>query len=83
MVQNFTLQFYIHIDIELFLPHSSGRYKVAAVYYIDTTDAVLRSKLIKLRQNDVSVIILHHHSLDKVLHIFRLVQAIKNYFSGY
>ena len=64
---------YILIGIELFMPDSLISYKVAAVYHIDTTDTVLRSRLIKLRQDDVSVIILHHYDLDKTLHIFKMV----------
>ena len=58
------------------MPDPLISYKVAAVHYIDTSDAVVRSKLIKIRQDDdVHVIILHHHDFDKVLHIFKMVTA--------
>ena len=53
----------------------SSNYKIAAVYHIDTNEAVVRSRLIKIRQDDdVSIIVLHHYDLDKVLHIYKMVQ---------
>jgi len=58
------------------MPDSLPKYKVSAVYYIDTSDAVVRSRLIKIRQNDVFVIILHHYNLDEVLHIFKMVLEV-------
>ena len=64
------------LGIDLFLPDSLNSYKVAAVYHIDTSDAVVRSRLIKIRQdNDVPVIILHHYDLDVVLRIFKIVRS--------
>ena len=58
------------------MPDSLISYKVAAVHYIDTSDAVVRSKLLKIRRDDdVHVIILHHYDFDKVLHIFKMVTA--------
>ena len=63
-----------NLGIELFLPDSPDSYKVAAVYNIDTSDTIVRSRLIKIRQDsDVSVIILHHYDLDDVLRIFKIV----------
>ena len=63
----------IYIGIELFLPDSFS-YRVAAVYNIDTSDVIVRSRLIKIRQDgDVSVIVLHHYDLDVVLRIFKIV----------
>jgi len=56
------------------MPDSFTGYKVTAVYYIDTDDVVMRSKLIKIKQSGTSVIILHHYNLDEVLHIFKMVQ---------
>ena len=68
------MTYYINLGIELFLPDSLNSYKLAAVYHIDTSDAVVRSRLIRIRQDDdVSVIILHHYNLDEVLHIFKIV----------
>ena len=64
-----------YIDIELFLPDSLDSYRVAAVYNIDTSDTIVRSRLIKIKQDgDVSVIILHHYDLDVVLRIFKIVR---------
>ena len=64
----------MHAGIELFMPGSSDSYKVAAVYHIDTSEAVVRSRLIKIRKcDDISVIVLHHYDFDKVLHIFEMV----------
>ena len=60
------------------MPDSLNSYRVAAVYHIDTSDAVVRSRLIKIKQSDVSVIILHHYNLDDVLHIFKMVESIIN-----
>ena len=66
----------MHVGLELFMPGSSESYKVAAVYHIDTSEAVVRSRLIKIRKcDDVSVIVLHHYDLDKVLHIFEMVES--------
>ena len=63
-----------YVGIEVFIPDPLISYKVAAVYYIDTRDPVVRSKLIKIRQDDdVHVIILHHYDFDKVSHIFKMV----------
>ena len=55
------------------MPGSSTSYRVTAVYYIDTSDVVMRSKLIKIRQSSTNVIILHHYDLDEVLRIFIMV----------
>lgn len=56
------------------MPDTSRSYRVSAVYYIDTgSDAVVRSKLSKIQQNDVPIIILHHYNLDEVLQIFKMV----------
>ena len=65
-----------YVGLELFLPaaDSSPSYRVAAVYYTDTSDAIIRSKLIRIRQNDIPVIIFHHYNIEKVLHIFEMVQ---------
>ena len=63
------------------MPDPSISYKVGAVYHIDTSDTVMRSRLVKLRQDDsVSIIIVHHYDLDKVLGTFKMVcGAINNY----
>ena len=55
------------------MPDPSISYKVAAVYHIDTSDTVMRSRLIKIREEAFSVIILHHYDVDKALHIFEMV----------
>ena len=64
---------YYIIGIELFMPDSSDSYKVAAVYNIDTSDTLVRSRLIKIKREVFSIIILHHYDMDKVLHIFEMV----------
>ena len=63
-----------HIGLEMFMLGSSS-YKVAAVYHIDTSEAVVRSRLKKLRQEIFSIIVLHHYNVDKVLHIFEMVRT--------
>ena len=55
------------------MPGSSTSYGVTAVYYTDTSDTVMKSKLIKMRQSGTAVIILHHYDLDEILHIFKMV----------
>ena len=55
------------------MPGSSTSYGVTAVYYIDTSETVMKSKLIKIRQSGTGVIILHHYDLDEILHIFKMV----------
>ena len=62
------------IGLELFIPDSSTSYRVNAVYYIDTSDIVIRSKLIKIKQSGATVLILHHYDLDEVLNIFEMVK---------
>ena len=70
---------YNYIGIELFLPDSPSNYTVTAVYYIDTSDVVVRSKLIKIREDhDVIVIILHHYDPEKVSQIFKMVCVAEN-----
>ena len=61
------------IGIELFMPDSSDSYKVAAVYHIDTSDTLVRSRLIKIKREVFLIIILYHYDMDKVLHIFETV----------
>ena len=67
---NCTIQ---HAGLELFMPGYSNNYIVTAVYYTDTSDMVMRSKLSKIRKSSTTVIILHHYDLDEVLHIFKMV----------
>lgn len=55
------------------MPGSSTSYKVTAVYYTDTNDLAMKSKLIKIQQSGTSVIILHHYNLDEVLKILKMV----------
>ena len=56
------------------MPDSFNSYRIAALYHIDTSDAVMRSRLIRIRQDgDAPVIILHHYDLDEVLRIFKMV----------
>ena len=70
--------------MELFLPDSPINYRVTAVCYIDTSDVVVRSRLIKIREDDdVTVIILHHYDLNKVLQIFKLVALVLSKHSQY
>ena len=70
--------------MELFLPDSPINYKVTAVYYIDTNDVVVRSRLIKIREDDdVTVIILHHYDLNEVLQIFKMVAIVLSKYSQY
>ena len=57
------------------MPDPVMSYKVSAVYYMDTSETIMRSKLIKIAQEDVSVIVLHHYSLDVVLQIFEMVAS--------
>ena len=64
------------IGLELFIPDSSTSYRVNGVYYIDTSDIVIRSKLIKIKQSDATIIVLHHYDLDEVLNIFKMVRRI-------
>ena len=64
------------IGLELFIPDSSTSYRVNGVYYIDTSDIVIRSKLIKIKQSDATIIVLHHYDLDEVLNIFKMVKRI-------
>ena len=49
------------------------------MYYIDTSDIVIRSKLIKIKQSDATVIVLHHYDLDEVLDIFKMVKEHVDY----
>ena len=53
--------------------NSSVGYKVAAVYHIDTSDTLVRLRLMKIKQEVFSIIVLHHYDVDKVLHIFEMV----------
>ena len=55
------------------MPAASTSYRVTAVYYIDTNLMLMKSKLVKIRQSGTSVIILHHHDLNGVLHVFKIV----------
>ena len=55
------------------MPAASNGYRVTVVYYIESNYILMKSKLIKIRQSDTSIIILHHHDLDEVLRIFRIV----------
>ena len=66
----------LYIGLELFIPDSSTSYRVNGVYYIDTSDIVIRSKLIKIKQSDATIIVLHHYDLDEVLNIFKMVRRI-------
>ena len=68
-----------HVGLELFMPGSSNSYIVTAVYYTDTSDMVMRSKLKKIRKSSTIVIILHHYDLDEVLHIFKMVKLSCSY----
>ena len=63
------------------MPGSSTSYRVTAVYYIDNSDIVMKSKLIKIRQSGTAVIILHHYDLDEILHIFKMVYIIQRHYS--
>jgi len=58
------------------MPGSSASYKVAAVYYTDDSDLVMRSRLAKIKQAGISVIILYHYDVDEVLHIFAVVSKL-------
>jgi len=58
------------------MPSLSTSYRVAAVYYTDDSDVVMRSKLVKIKQSEISVIILHHFDVDEVLHIFTMVSKV-------
>ena len=74
-----TIHCYIYIIIhciglELSIPDSPTSYRVNAVYYIDTSDIIIRSKLIKIKQSDATIIVLHHYDLDDVLNIFKMVK---------
>ena len=60
----------------MFIPGNYDGYIVTAVYYIDTNDVVIRSKLSKIRKSGTTVIILHHYDLDKVFHLFEMVSQI-------
>ena len=55
--------------------NSSDSYKVAAVYHIDTSDTLVRLRLMKIKQEVFSIIILYHYDVDKVLHIFEMVHT--------
>ena len=44
------------------------------MYYIDTSDIIIRSKLIKIKQSDATIIVFHHYDLDEVLNIFKMVK---------
>ena len=55
------------------MPGSSDSYIVTAVYYTDTNDMIMRSRLSKIRKSGTTVIILHHYDLDEVLQIFKMV----------
>jgi len=59
------------------MPGSSTSYEVAAVYYTGDGDVAMRSRLVKIKQTGVSVIILHHYDVDEVLHIFALVSKLQ------
>ena len=63
------------IGIELFMPGSSASYRVAAVYYTDDSDVAMRSRLVKIKQSEISVIILHHCNIGEVFRIFTIVSV--------
>ena len=65
------------------MPAASTSYRVTAVYYIDTDHMLMKSKLAKIKQSGTSIIILHHHDLDEVLHIFRIVCNLIAMLSNY
>ena len=65
--------YFYSTGLEVFIPGSSNSYIVTAVYYIDTSDVVMRSKLRKIRRSGTTIIIFHHYDLDEVLHIFKMV----------
>jgi len=63
----------VYAGIELFMPGLSTSYRLVAVYYIDVSDVIMRSKLVKIKQSEISFIIVHHHNINEVLHIFTMV----------
>ena len=64
------------------MPGSSTSYRVAAVYYTDNSDVAMRSKLVKVKQSEISVIILHHYNVDEVLHIFTMVSILRGSYNA-
>ena len=70
-----TVYIYNSLGLELFIPASSTGYRVTAVYYMDGCDTVVRSKLIKMKQSDTTVIVFHHYDLHQVLCVFKMVKS--------